>query len=383
MHELILADRLFAMSGRRASMPDIPKATVPSCRDVLWRDTAGRLSRRERIRPMKINPLFRYLPRVLVVSTLAAALVQLPSRAMARDFPVRQVQLVVPFAAGGAVDVAARLFALKLAAYWGQPVIVENRPGGSTTIAAKQVAQGNPDGYSLLFTLGDTFAVVPYLAQHRTFQPMNDLVPINLLAKIVNAIVINPSLPIENLPALVEHARAHPTALRYGSAGLGSNIHLTMETLKSVAKIDIQHVPYRGLAPALTATVANEVQITVAGHSARDLIESGRVRAIAIAAQERMPAFPKVPTTGEAGYGKVDSSSYLIIAAPAKTPLAIVNTINEDLSRALNEPEFRKQLTEAYGHVVTNIGGSAAIQQLERLAQASAETVRISGADKE
>jgi len=274
--------------------------------------------------------------------------------AVARDFPARQVQLVVPFAAGGAVDTAARLFALQLTAAWGQTVIVENRPGGSTTIASKQVAQANPDGYTLLFTLGDTFAVVPYLAQHRAFQPMNELVPINLAAKIVNAIVVNPSLPVETLPSLIAYARAHPTELRYGSAGLGSNMHLTIETLKAAANIEIRHVPYRGSAPAVTATVANEVQITVAGHQARDLVESGRLRAIAIAAQDRMPAFPNVPTTGEVGYGKVDSSSYL--AAPIKTASGMVKTINEDLSRILDEPEFRKQLTETYGNVITNIG---------------------------
>jgi tripartite-type tricarboxylate transporter receptor subunit TctC len=329
-----------------------------------------------------MNLLLRRL-LVYVPAAIATALAQTPSPVLARDFPVRQVQIVVPFAAGGAVDVAARLFAAKLSTYWGQPVIVENRPGGSTTIAAKQVAQGNADGHTLLFTLGDTFAVVPYLAQHRSFQPMNDLVPINLVAKIVNAIVVNPSVPAETLPALVEYARAHPTGLRYGSAGLGSNIHLTMEMLKSVTKIQIQHVPYRGLAPALTATVANEVQITVAGHSARDLIESGRVRAVAIAAAERMAAFPEVPTTGEFGYPKVDSSSWLIMAAPSKTPPAILSTINEDLSRALNDPEFRKQLIERYGHVPTNVGGAAAIEQLDRLSQHGAETVRISGADKE
>src|SRR5262249_12604055 len=295
--------------------------------------------------------LFRHLPKLLVVSALAA---MLSPGAVARDFPARQVQLVVPFAAGGAVDTAGRVFSLPATGAWGQTVIVENRPGGSTTIAVKQVAQANPDGYTLLFTLGDTFAVVPYLAQHRAFQPMNELVPINLAAKIVNAIVVNPSLTVETLPSLIAYARAHPTELRYGSAGLGGNMHLTIETLKAAANIEIQHVPYRGSAPAVTATVANEVQITVAGHQARDLVESGRLRAIAIAAQDRMPAFPNVPTTGEVGYGKVDSSSYL--AAPIKTASGMVKTINEDLSRILDEPEFRKQLTETYGNVITNIG---------------------------
>jgi tripartite-type tricarboxylate transporter receptor subunit TctC len=328
--------------------------------------------------------MMKMLMRWSLSGTLAClAWGALHSSAESRDFPARQVSLVVPFAAGGAVDIAARVLGNELAKHWGQPVIVENRPGGSTTIAAKQVAQAAPDSYTLLFTLGDTFAVVPHLAQHRSFQPLKELLPINLPAKIVNAIVVTPSIPARTLPALIDYARARPGVLRYGSAGVGSNIHLTMETLKASAKLDIQHVPYRGLAPALTATLADEVQMTVAGYSARELIDGGRIVPVAIAAQERMPAFPNVATTAEYGFGKVDSSSWLVIAAPASTPAAILQSINEDLARALNEPELRKQITERYGHVVTDVSGSAAVEQLKRLSQESEQIVRLVGLDKE
>jgi tripartite-type tricarboxylate transporter receptor subunit TctC len=301
----------------------------------------------------------------------------------ARDFPTRTVEFLVPFAAGGAVDGAARLFAAKLSTYWQQPVVVENRPGGSTTIASKQVGQARPDGHSLLFTLGDTFTVVPFLAQHRTFKPFEDLVPINLPAKIINAIVVNPGLPVKDLAGLIAYARQHPKELRYGSAGVGSNVHLTMEMLKAAAGIEIQHIPYRGSGPAVTATLANDVQITVAGYAARALIEGGKLRAIATAAAERLGAFPDIPTTIELGYPKVDSSSWFVVAAPTKTPPAILKAIDTDLGRALNDPELRRQITESYGHVITNIPEPAAIQWLRDSARTSAEAVHIAGADRE
>jgi tripartite-type tricarboxylate transporter receptor subunit TctC len=275
------------------------------------------------------------------------------------------------------------VFAAKLSEFWGQPVIVENRPGASTTLASRYVAQGTPDGYNMLFTLLETFTVVPHLAAHRNFQPMSELAPINLLAKLVNAIVVNPSLPVDTLHALVEYARANPTALRYGSPGRGSNIQLSLEMLKSQAKIDIQHVAYRGIAPALTAAITNEVQITQAGYSARDLIEGGKLKAIAIAGTERLQAFSKIPTTGEFGYPKVDSSSWLMMAAPAKTPKATLDTINKDLSRVLNDPEIRKQLIEARGLVITDSSGPTMLEQIGRSFQQMAEAVKVSGSDKE
>jgi tripartite-type tricarboxylate transporter receptor subunit TctC len=153
--------------------------------------------------------------------------------------------------------------------------------------------------------------------------------------------------------------------------------------LNAAAGIAIQHIPYRGSGPAVTATLANEVQATVAGFAARALIESGKLRAIVTAGPERMEGFPDIPTTAELGYPKVDSSSWFVIAAPAKTPPAILKTIDDDVKRALSDPEFRKRITQGYGHVITDIGGPAAVQKLRDSAQTSADAVHIAGADRE
>ncbi|MEA2980867.1 MAG: hypothetical protein QOF09_2690 [Alphaproteobacteria bacterium] len=321
--------------------------------------------------------------RSLSLLILLAGSVPLQSPAVASDFPTRQVQIVVPYTPGATVDIVARIFAAKLSSYWGQPVIVDNRPGASTTLGAKLVAQGQPDGYTLLFSTSETFTVVPHMAQHRSFQPMAELRPINVLATLTNAIVVNPSLPVATLSELIAHARANPGTLRYSSPGHGSNVHLAMEMLNSLAKIGIQHVPYRGLAPATTAVLTNEVQIGQAGYSGRDLVESGRLKAIAIAGSERLPAFASVPTTAEAGYGKVDSSTWLIIAAPAKTPKEILGKIDSDLSRALNDPDMRQELTDRRGLAIMNIGWDKAVVQLDRRAKEGAEMVQVSGADRE
>jgi tripartite-type tricarboxylate transporter receptor subunit TctC len=321
--------------------------------------------------------------RLLSLLILLVGDVALPSPAIAVDFPTRQVQIVVPYTPGAMVDIAARTFATKLSSYWGQPVIVDNRPGAGSTLGARLVAQAQPDGYTLLFSINETFTVVPHLATHRSFQPLSDLTPINLLATLTNAIVVNPSLPVTTLPELIAHAKANPGALRYGSPGHGSNVHLAMEMLKSLAKIDIQHVPYRGLAPATTAVIANEVHIGMAGYSGRELVESGRLRVIATAGPERLPAFGTVPTTAETGYSKVDSSTWLLIAAPAKTPKDILDKINSDLSRALNDPDMRRELIERRGLAIANIGRDTAMAHLERRSREDAEMVKVSGADRE
>jgi tripartite-type tricarboxylate transporter receptor subunit TctC len=315
----------------------------------------------------------------LIVLTVAPALL---APAVASDFPNRQVQFVVPYPPGAAVDITARTFANKLSSYWGQPVIVDNRPGAATTLAARQVAQAPADGYTLFFSLNETFTVVPHLAQHRSFRP-NELVPIHLLAVLMNAIVVNPSLPVKTLPELVSYAKANPTALRYSSPSHGTNVHLSMEMLKSLAQIEIQHVPYRGLAPATTAVLTNEVQIGQAGYSGRDLVDSGKLRAIAIAGPQRLPAFANIPTTAEVGYAKVDSSTLLMLSAPAKTPKEVLEKIDKDLARALAEPEMRKQLVEGRGLAIANIGMAAAPAELSRRFEAGGTMVRVSGADRE
>jgi tripartite-type tricarboxylate transporter receptor subunit TctC len=224
-------------------------------------------------------------------------------RAVAQQSSSKLTRIIVPFAPGAAVDVVGRMLASALSAQSGKTVIVENRPGGRTLIAAEAVARSEPDGDTLLFCLDDTFTIVPHLSRNAPFDPNKELVPINLVGTITMALTVNPSLPADSLPTLIAYARANPAAVSYASSGSGSLSHLAMEMLKAQAKINMVHVPYRGLAPAQTAVVAGEVQAGILGFgSSRSMIESGRLRAIAIASPERVAALPNVPTTGEGGY---------------------------------------------------------------------------------
>jgi len=197
--------------------------------------------------------------RVLIgLGSVVLAITIGASRVVAQES--RLARIIVPFAPGAAVDVVGRMLAGALSAQWGRTVIVENRPGGRTLIAAEAVAHSEPDGDTLLLCLDDTFTIVPHLSNHAPLDPNKELVPINLVGTITMAMVVNPSLPVDSLPALIAYARANPSAVSYGSSGSGSLSHLAMEMLKAQAKIDMVHVPYRGLAPATTAVIAGEVQ---------------------------------------------------------------------------------------------------------------------------
>jgi tripartite-type tricarboxylate transporter receptor subunit TctC len=302
--------------------------------------------------------------------------------AFAQDSSSRLARIIVPFAPGAAVDVVARMLASGLSAQWGKTVIVENRPGGRTLIAAEAVARSEQDGDTLLFCLDDTFTIVPHLSKNASFDPMKELVPVNLVGTIPMAFVVNPSVPADSIPALITYARNNPTALSYGSSGSGSLPHLAMEMLKSQANINIVHVPYRGLAPAMTAVVAGEVQTAILGFgSSRSMIESGRLRAIAIASPARVASSPNIPTTGELGYGKVDATSRLTLAGPARMSAETIGRVNDAVSNVLNSPEMRKQI-EARDIVVTNMGPKP-FAEIERISRLNAEAVRISGAQAE
>ena len=319
--------------------------------------------------------------RSLVLVAAIGGLLHWPVAANAQVFPSRPVRIIVPFTPGAAVDVVARMIATALAAQWGSPVIVDNRPGGGTITASEAVAQSEPDGHTMLFTVDDTFTIVPHLSRKISFTPLSSLVPVNLSAKILMVIVANGSLPVDSLPALISRARAGSIReLSYSSSGNGSSTHLAMETLKSLTKIDILHVPYKGVAPALTAAAAGEVQLTMTGFgTARGLIESGRLKPLAVASPEHVAGLPNVPTTGELGMGDVDATVWLGLAAPARTPAETVARINAAVSRVLNTPDMKKQLTEARGLVVADIGPKEFAEQLQRKSNFNAEAMRRAG----
>jgi tripartite-type tricarboxylate transporter receptor subunit TctC len=312
-----------------------------------------------------------------VLLMLAAALGSALARADA--YPSHTVRIIVPFNPGAAVDIIARMIARKFSDESGKSVFVENRPGGGSLLGAETVAQSEPDGHTLLFTPDDTFTILPHLYKKLSFDPNKQLVPITGVAKIINSILANPAIGPKTLPELIDYTRVHPGELRYGSNGVGSAAQLAMETLKSRAKIDILHVPYKGNAPALLAIVSGEVQLMAIGFgTTRGLIEEGKLRPIAVAGSERDPGMPNLPTTAELGYPDVDVTTWLTIAAPAKTPADSVEKVNDAISRVLKSPEIRRQIEDRY-IVVTDIGPKDIAQDIAHRYQVNGEAVRISG----
>lgn len=312
-----------------------------------------------------------------LLSAVTTALIASQTTASTQGFRPRQVRIIVPFTPGAATDVVARIIANGLSAQWGSPVIVENRPGGSTLPAAEAVARSEPDGQTLLFTVDETFTTIPHVLPNPSFDPRKELVPINLVAKILMVMVVTPTLPVDSLPALIAYARANPKAVSYSSTGPGSAISLAVETLKAAANVDMLHVPYRGIAPALTAVTAGDVQMTISGYgTARGLIEGAKVKPVAIASPQRVSALPDLPTTDELGFRGVDATTWIGLSAPAKTPPDIVNHINEAVSRVLNDPETRKQLVDARSLVIADIGPAAYAEEIRKRSELHGDAVR-------
>ncbi len=312
-------------------------------------------------------------------SVLLAVLAGCQSFAFAQAFPTRPVRVVVPYAPGAAADATARISAAALSELWKQPVLVDNRPGGNSVIGTVLVTQAEADGYTLLFASGDTFTTIPHLLPNLQYDPLKDLVPINIMAKITVLVLAGSSVPADSLPALIAYARANPRALSYGSPGSGGSAHLTMEMLKSLAKFDMLHVPYKGVAPATAALVAGEVQVMTNGYgTSRGQIAAGRIKALAVTGSDRLPQLPNLPTTAELGYGEVDATIWWGMAAPARTPADVVNRINESISRVLSNPETGR-LIEARGLTITNLGPKAFAERLAREHASRGAQVRMLG----
>jgi tripartite-type tricarboxylate transporter receptor subunit TctC len=322
---------------------------------------------------------------ILWLAILAATVAGYRNSALAEVVSSRPVRLIVPFDPGAAVDVAARILARGLSTQWKRPVIVENRPGGSMVVGARYVANSEPDGDTLLLCLDDLFTTLPHLTKTVSFDANKELVPVNLVGKILIILVANKSLPAHTLPQLIDLARAKPGTLSYGSSGPGSATHLQMEMLKHLANIDILHVPFRGLGPALNATMSGVVQMTMIGYgTARGMIEDGtQIMPIVVTSPQRVPELPNIPTIGELGYPQIDSTSWLALAAPAKVSPETLNRINDDVSRELSgSSETRKQL-EARNIIVTNIGPKPFAEEIARRYRINGEAVRIAGAQQD
>lgn len=274
------------------------------------------------------------------------------SAAAQQAYPNKPVHIVVAFPPGGSTDVVARLLAVQFPRSVHQPLIVENRPGANGNIGANAVAKANPDGYTLLLTPG-THVISRVLYPTAPFDPMADFEPVCTVVKFPYVIIANPRVPASNLRELIAYAKANPGKLSYGTAGQGTLNHLAMELLKQMAGVDILTVNYKGGAPALTDVIAGHIDLIVLSITgAMPAIRAGQLKVLASAASSRLAELPEVPTSAEAGLPGFTADGWFGILAPAKTPRSIVERLNAEIAKALQNPEMKEGLakigTEAF-----------------------------------
>ena len=260
-------------------------------------------------------------------------------------YPDRAVKIEVGYAAGGPLDVVARLIGDKLAQIWGKTVVVENVSGASGNIAADRVAKAVPDGYTLLLASNVNIAVNPKLYKNMPFDPVKDLAPITQVAYSPNILVVPNDLPVKSVQELVTYAKANPGKVSFASAGVGTTQHLAGELFKTIAKVDIQHVPYRGATPAITDLLGGRVSMFFGPPSSLlGLVKEGKVRALAVTSAQRFPAAPDLPTMIEAGYPGFVAVLSVGWMAPAGTPKDVIDRIYKDTAKALAAPDVRERL---------------------------------------
>jgi tripartite-type tricarboxylate transporter receptor subunit TctC len=281
---------------------------------------------------------------------LALCLLFAPA-ATAEDFPSRTVRIVVPFTPGGANDGVARAMADRLAKKWGQSVIVENRPGGATTIGTRAVIDAAPDGYTLLFTSSTSLVVTPHTTA-LNFDPMKDLAPIILAANISPAMAVANHTPVRSVPELIAYAKLHPGKLTFASSGTGTYSHVAMEYLKHLAGIDMLHVPYGGTSPVLTDMLGGRIDVyMVAIGVFTDLAKAGKLKLAAVGTERRHPDYPELPTIGETvpGFG-IDV--WFGFSAPARTPEPILDKLHDDMAEILRDRSFLDSFVRPQGYTV-------------------------------
>ena len=295
------------------------------------------------------NPVSFKLSGLTRRVVLGLALPLLAGGALAQAWPAKPIKLIVPFPAGGPTDTASRIVGQKLAERLKQPVIVENKAGASGSIAAAQVAQSAPDGYTLMMLATPTL-LAPHLYKKVGYDSVKDFTPVATVYDLPIVVVVNPSLmpTVTDLQKLVTHAKAQPGRLNYTSSGAGSFGHLSMELLKQLGQFDMQHVPYRGGVPAITDTLGGQVPMMYADLvAALPHIQSGRLRAIAVGSPQRVGVIPEVRTIAEQGFKGFDAVSWGGLLAPVGTPKDVVNRISAEVNAILAEKDTQEKLLKA------------------------------------
>src|SRR3954449_8055754 len=312
---------------------------------------------------------------------LAALLIAFASAAAAQNKPVR---MVVAYPPGGGIDVLGRQLAEKLTPAWGEPVVVENKPGANTILATDSVAKSPADGHTILLTTDATFSINPHLYSKLPFDPQQDFVPVTMLVLLQQLLVANPSLPANSLSELIKLAKTNPGGIRYATYGSGSQPHLSGEMLKYKAGIDLVHVPYKGISLAVPAVMAGEVQLTFAGiATSMPQLKAGRIKALAIGGPKRSPLLPQVPTFAELGYPEVETHAWFGLFLPAGSPGEVVSRIYQDTRKIIEEPDFRQKQLIDKGYDVVGSSPEEFAAYIRKDSESRARAVRISGAKAE
>ena len=287
--------------------------------------------------------MYRYCRR-WVLAVCGAIVLSGP--ALAQDYPSRPVKIIVPFPAGGSNDIIARIVAQKLAERTGQTFVVENRGGAGGNIGAETVASADPDGYTLLLTAPPPLTINSSLYKKLPFDPAKAFAPVALIASVPIVLVVNPSVPAKNVGELIALAKAKPGTMNFGSSGIGSTNHLAGELLKSMAGIDIVHVPYRGAAPAMNDLLAGQIPFMFDNMPAvLPQVQGKAINAIAVAGAKRTDALPDVPTVAETVPG-FEASSWFGLVAPGKTPQPALAKLSSEVETILKMPDVKKRLAE-------------------------------------
>jgi tripartite-type tricarboxylate transporter receptor subunit TctC len=284
-------------------------------------------------------------PFVAAIGLMAGLVIA--SASVAGQYPERPVHLIVPFPPGGPTDVVGRVVAQHLSISLGQPVIVENRPGAAGALGVEAVAKAAPDGYTIGLGSTGTLAVAPSMNAALPYDPVKSFAPISLLVKAPFLVAVNPSVPAATLAELVAFAKAHPGELNFGSNGTGGSLHIAGEMFKQAAGVDLNHVPYKGAAPALTDLLAGRIQVMFEQPATfMPYLSAGRVRALAVASSSRLAQLQDVPTAAEAGLPGYDVSVWFGLLAPTGTPPETIDRLNQQVRRDLANQEVRDVLVK-------------------------------------
>jgi len=284
------------------------------------------------------------------------AMIALPDGASAQTtYPTKPVRILVPFPPGGPADALARIVGDKLGQALGQPFVIENKPGAGGNIGMEQGAKAAPDGYTLTLAPTGNMTIAPSLYAKLPYDPARDYAPITVLATVPNILVVHPSVAARSLAELIALAKAKPGTLNYASPGNGSGPHLAGELLKNMAGIDLEHVPFNGVGPAMTAVLAGDVQMFFAQSSAAlPHVKSGKVIALGVASRKRIAAAPELPTIAEAGLPGFDVTSWYALVAPAGTPAPVVDRLHAEIVKVLGSADVREKIAALGAEPVGN-----------------------------